>query len=129
MGSEMCIRDSLRPAPKLTKENTRIDWHQSAHEIHNLVRGLAPQPGAWTMLKLPNEEPLLVKIYATTLPQQEAGERPVGECLSPRKGQLAVQCGDGLLLIDQLKPQGKKLLSARDWLNGLKVSVEEVRFV
>ena len=122
-------RPDLRPAPKLTKENTRIDWHQSAHEIHNLVRGLAPQPGAWTMLELPNEEPLLVKIYATTLPQQGAGERPVGQSLSPRKGQLAVQCGDGLLLIDQLKPQGKKLLSARDWLNGLKVSVEEVRFV
>ena len=104
----------LRPAPKLTKENTRIDWHQSAHEIHNLVRGLAPQPGAWTMLELPNEEPLLVKIYATTLPQQGAGERPVGECLSPRKGQLAVQCGDGLLLIDQLKPQGKKQMCIRD---------------
>ena len=81
------------------------------------------------MLELPNEEPLLVKIYATTLPQQKADERPVGQSLSPRKGQLAVQCGDGLLLIDQLKPQGKKLLSARDWLNGLKVSVEEVRFV
>ena len=40
----------LKAAPKLTKENTRIDWSRSAEEIRNLVRGLNPYPSAWTTL-------------------------------------------------------------------------------
>ena len=40
----------LRPAPKLTKENTRIDWTRPAAEIYNMVRGLSPYPSAWTTL-------------------------------------------------------------------------------
>ena len=40
----------LKPAPKLTKENTRIDWSRSCESIRNLVRGLNPYPSAWTTL-------------------------------------------------------------------------------
>ena len=40
----------LRPAPKLTRENTRIDWNRSSAEVWNLVRGLSPYPVAYTEL-------------------------------------------------------------------------------
>lgn len=122
-------RADLHPAPKLTKENTQIDWTRPALEIHNFVRGLAPLPTAWTMLEMPDEEPLLVKLYETALTTHHDASLQPGQCISPHKGELAVQTGDGLLLITQLKPQGKKQLSARDWLNGLKVPLDEIRFV
>jgi methionyl-tRNA formyltransferase len=42
---------NVKPAPKLTKENTKIDWTQSADHIHNQIRGLNPFPLAWANLK------------------------------------------------------------------------------
>lgn len=118
----------LSSAPKLTKENTRIDWYSSAEDIHNMVRGLAPAPTAWTMLHTPeSEEPLSVKLYHTTILNSHLdAPKQVGSLLSPSKGVLAVQTGNGLLQIDELKVQGKKQLSARDWLNGLKAPLDQL---
>jgi methionyl-tRNA formyltransferase len=53
----------LRSAPKLTKENTRIDWSASAANIYNLVRGLSPYPAAWTTLVGEGKEPVECKIF------------------------------------------------------------------
>lgn len=53
----------LRSAPKLTKENTRIDWSASAANIYNLVRGLSPYPAAWTTLATEGKEPVECKIF------------------------------------------------------------------
>lgn len=118
----------LSSAPKLTKENTRIDWYSSAEDIHNMVRGLAPAPTAWTILHTPeSEEPLSVKLYHTTILNSHLdAPKQVGSLLSPSKGVLAVQTGNGLLQIDELKVQGKKQLSARDWLNGLKAPLDQL---
>lgn len=115
---------SLLPAPKLDKVNTRIDWNRSAQEIHNLVRGLDPLPGAWTTLNSVTSDdtpPTPVHIYKTyilcpeTLPSPQ---QPIGKLFVPHKGSLAVQTGHGLLGISALKPRNKKMLSASDFING-----------
>jgi len=53
----------LMPAPKLTKENTRIDWTRPAQEIYNLVRGLCPYPAAWTTLAADGRQPVECKVF------------------------------------------------------------------
>ena len=49
--SKQDFDESLKIAPKLSKENTRIDWNKSQKEIIGMIRGLSPKPGAWTILK------------------------------------------------------------------------------
>jgi methionyl-tRNA formyltransferase len=49
--SKQVIDKNIKTAPKLSKENTRIDWYKTAEEILGKIRGLSPTPGAWTILK------------------------------------------------------------------------------
>lgn len=107
---------ALRQAPKLFKENCRIDWHWSAKQIHNFVRGLSPVPGAWT--ELSGNKPLVVKIYKTLCTDMPVQMAP-GE-LMVDKNRLYVAASDALLEIVELQMAGKKRMSARDFLNGNK---------
>ena len=52
-------------APKLTKENTELQWTSTAQELHNQVRGLSPYPAAWATLQLPGQEPAVFKILVS----------------------------------------------------------------
>jgi len=97
-------------APMLKKEDGRIDWNKSAGEIHNLVRGLDPWPGAYTYL---GEE--LLKV-ARTLP--EPGEGEPGTVLSAGPEGVRIACGEGILRIRELQLPGKKRLPAADFIRG-----------
>src|SRR5690554_7508906 len=55
----------LKPAPKIFKDDCRLDWTDSAVNIHNKVRGLSPYPGAWTLLPSEDKEALKLKIVET----------------------------------------------------------------
>ena len=104
----------LRPAPKLNTETGHLDWSASSREIHNLVRGLSPIPGAWTEM-INGEERVKVKVYRT---HPAAGSKPIGEAYVEGKS-LYVGCGEGLLEVLELQPAGKKRMAARDFINGL----------
>jgi len=108
-------------APKIKEEDTRIDWAKPAREIHNLVRGLAPIPGAHTTFREKR-----VKIYRTK-PLPEPGNGLPGEII-PHKKRLLVATGEGTLEILTLKPEGKKEIRGVDFLNGYRPSSGE-RFV
>ncbi len=102
-------------APKITKEELHIDWEKSAEEIHNRIRGLAPLPGASALLSGQN-----IKILKS---------RPFTENLKLSPGQLgpvsgegvAVGTGAGVLLVLELKPEGRKAMPAADFSRGHKV--------
>ncbi len=109
---------TLRGAPKLFKDNCRIDWNQPAAAVYNFVRGLSPIPTAWTMLQLGGRDTPL-KIYST---RETTMDTP---CAAPgairvEKNQLLVACADQWLEITQLQMAGKKRMAARDFLNGNK---------
>lgn len=108
-------------APRLKKEDLELDWRRPALALANQVRGLAPQPGAFTFfrgerLKIFRAEPLL--------PQEEKGlegrrrENPgtVVEA-DPRQG-LVVQCGEGWLRVLEVQPEGGRRMSAAEFLRG-----------
>ena len=56
----------LKPAPKLNRENTRIDLHKRSNEINNFVLGLSPYPGAHTQLSNFNGISFSLKIFSVT---------------------------------------------------------------
>lgn len=112
---------ACRPAPKLHKENTKIDWSDTACAIHHRVRGLSPIPAAWSWMRIEGqEESLLVKFYATqvSLDAPSIADLSVGETVVLAKGRWAIRCGDALLEIVSIKPQGKKLFNSSEFING-----------
>lgn len=101
------------PAPKLFNENTRINFNNSAEEIHNLIRGLNPFPIAWTTLDKEK-----VKIYRSQLGSHVSVKS--GELIE-REGKLLVGCKDSTLEILELQLPGKKRMTATDYINGYEV--------
>ncbi len=104
------------PAPKIFKENCKIDWNKSADEIHNLVRGLSPSPCAFTFY-----ENRLIKIYRTIKIQDTSNAEP-GTILEAGN-KLIVSTLSGKLEITELQLEGKRKLSAEDFLRGFKLQV------
>lgn len=107
------------PAPKIFKDDCRIDWTQPASTIHNLVRGLAPSPGAWTMY-----DGKLIKVFRT---QPDLSVYPSahtatpGTILKADSQMLLVKAGDGAVSIRELQQEGRKKMDAPEFLRGFKL--------
>lgn len=105
---------------KLEREHGRIDWSRSAEEIERLVRAFNPWPGTFCMLEVPGATPLQLKIHrAAALSQTEAC--PAGGTVLSTEGKLLVACGIGVLQLLEVQLEGKKRMSAQDFLNGGKL--------
>jgi len=102
-------------APKLSRADGEIDWTKSAHDIHNLVRGLNPWPGAFTHL-----EGETVKIHRTTLTGIGRGEVTPGTIALQDSGRLLVGTGDELIEILQIQRECRPRTSGKAFLNGLR---------
>lgn len=110
--------DLLKPAPKIFKENCRIDWHQSIHQIHNLVRGLSPYPGAFTELN-----GKITKIYRTTKEEIGSSEKlpEPGTLKTDGKTFIKISAKDGYIHLINLQLEGKKRMNVDEFLRGYKL--------
>lgn len=106
---------SIRPAPKLFKENTQINWSSNPETIHNLVRGLNPYPAAWTTWKNSKGELKNVKVFKTRITEQK-GNGSID--LSSTKTQLFVDTSQKQLEILEFQVEGKKKMTSKEWLVG-----------
>ena len=117
------FEETASHAPKLTKENTEIDWSRPAGELVNFIRGLNPFPSAWTNITFPNQsEATLCKVHEAEVLASEArhADLAAGTCLVEGRKHLEVVCGEGVLRLKRLQPAGKKALTAVDIINGLR---------
>ncbi len=99
---------------KILSQHCKIDWTRSAQEIHNLVRGLQPRPGAWTEVGVGTQVKRL-KIHKTVVVDMPAQPK---EIIEYSKDRILVGTGDGALQLLSLQPEGKKAMSARDFVLG-----------
>jgi methionyl-tRNA formyltransferase len=97
-------------APLLTKEDGRIDWERGAWELHDWVRGMSPWPGAYTVL-----DNRIVKLIETAVAD---GTAEPGRLIETDGNMLAAGTGSGLLQLLTLQPEGKKPMSAAEFLRG-----------
>ena len=111
------MKKAYKKAPKLNRENCRLDWEQPAPEIHNMIRGLSPYPGAWSYFQNEGAEEI-VKIYASGLVQKDA-DLNAGQILV-ENNRLFVMSGKGLLEVLEMQLPGKRKMAVRDLLNGYK---------
>ena len=105
-------------APKLFKDNCRISWDAPMRQVYNLIRGLSPQPGAWTMIQTAGAEPAMLKIYQATPTDKAATALAPGTIVRDKK-HLYIACSDHLLQVDSLQLAGKKRMDALSLMNGM----------
>lgn len=108
---------------KLTKADGRIDWTRTAIEIERHVRGMQPWPGPFSELHQPGRasqriQILRVEIVAT---HRDAGGAP-GDVLVDDPNQIVVRCGEQAVRIVTLQPDGKRPMTAAEYLRGRKLS-------
>jgi methionyl-tRNA formyltransferase len=103
------------PAPKITREIQEIDWNRPAVEIHNLIRGLSPYPGAFF-----HHNDRLIKIYASQLSDEElnAGE------IKQTKTELFIGCSENALQILELQQEGKRRMHTEEFLRGYSFNAD-----
>lgn len=111
----------LRPAPKIFKDDCRVNWENDAPTLFNLIRGLSPYPAAWSTLETPGGQLLQVKIFLAE-PVADGPDDAPGSLYSDGKSYLHVATGKGILSVTKLQVEGKKPLAVTDFLRGFSVS-------
>jgi methionyl-tRNA formyltransferase len=110
-------------AAKIEKEDCKINFAKSAEEIKNQVRALAPAPYAFARIKGKS-----IKFVKVSVTDEKSDEAPGTVCaVSPKgAGKLLVATGDGVLSLDRIIPEGKKEMSAGDFVRGRGADVGDV---
>lgn len=107
------IKD-IKLAPKIFKEDCRIDWNKDATGVYNFIRGLSPYPAAFTVLQ--NK---VFKIFkAITNIQRDAEGKAPGSYETDGKTYLRFHCGQGSIDILECQLEGKKRMKVADFLRG-----------
>lgn len=109
----------LHKAPKIFKEDCKIDWNDSVIKIHNKVRGLSPVPCAFTDIQTKNGTTVNIKIYKSeyvldNLPHE------VGAITTDGKKYFGINAADGILYFKDVQLSGKKRMSIEDFLRGAR---------
>ena len=102
------------PAPKIFREDCKVDWNRASEEVHNLIRAVSPIPGAVTKL-----EGRQVKLYRSRL---SSGTASAGTIVAVEPD-LIVACGNGAIELIELQAEGKQRLLVADFVRGMRLEV------
>jgi methionyl-tRNA formyltransferase len=126
------VQDSTQAsrAPRLKKESGRIDWHRSPRQIDFQVRGLQPWPLAYSTLTFGDEKSgdsprslrlIVLEVAPAEMPSSTDANDAPGTVLTVDNKRLMVQTGDGVLEIRRLQPEGRRAMTAVEFLAGYPV--------
>lgn len=109
-------------AAKIEKKDVEIDWSKSALQIHNLVRGTNPWPGAYTYF-----ETKLWKIWQVDIKEMEGKTGLPGKIISTMDGKsILVATGEGNLALEEIQPENSKRMRVVDYLKGHRLETNTV---
>jgi len=110
------VADGVSTAPKITVEQARIRWELPAQAIDRHIRAMTPEPGAWTTIGETR-----VKVGPVGI---EADEQLPPGAVAVRKRDVLVGTGTAAIALNEIQPQGKKLMNAADWARGARLDSE-----
>ncbi len=111
----------LKAAPKIFKDDCKINWQQNGAKIYNFIRGLSPYPAAWTIFQNINGDKILsAKIFEAEY-LNEKHEMLTGDIDSDKKTYLHIAVPDGFIAIKSIQLEGKKRLNIEDFLRGFDI--------
>ena len=108
-------------AAKIEKDDCVIDFSRSANDVHNQIRGLSPLPLAFTH----TPDGKMLKVIASEIADTVCNALP-GTVVSLENGKITVACASGAVSLLTVLPEGKKRMSAADFINGRKIGVGDV---
>lgn len=115
---QMHIDEStLKPAPKIFKEDGRIDWTKRGEDIVNLIRGLSPYPAAWSAIYNNGAECGSMKIFTARF-EADSKSGNVGEVVTDAKSTFGVRCADGVVYFEDVQLAGKRRMAIKELLLG-----------
>jgi methionyl-tRNA formyltransferase len=103
-------------SPKLTRENGKIDWSEPAELIERKIRAFDPWPGTFSQLSDAAGKARKLKIFRAAVRNQSIGDP--GTIFTPNDGEVLVAAGRGALRLDEVQLEGKRRMSAADFLRG-----------
>jgi methionyl-tRNA formyltransferase len=106
--------ENIPHAPKIFTETCHINWNADVTSIYNLIRGLSPYPGAFTML-----EGKTLKIFRAEIENGSNAEQP-GAFQTDGKSYLKFAASDGFIHVSELQLEGKKKMNASEFLRGYR---------
>ncbi|MBP6978765.1 MAG: methionyl-tRNA formyltransferase [Bacteroidales bacterium] len=107
----------LRKAPKIRKEDCRLDWNGDSLSLYNRIRGLSPVPGAYTIFEGANRQTFQLKIYRSRI-QTGQMDQPPGQILTDHRTYFGITTTDGMIYLDEVQLPSKKRMSVSEFLRG-----------
>ena len=117
---ELAEDQTLKPAPKITKEFCNIDWSQNCQTVYNHIRGLSPYPAAHTQLVSEDGEVIDLKVYSSDIEPCHPGF-PFGSVVTDNKKYLKIALTDGFIHLTVVQQAGKKAMPVDDFLRGTQL--------
>jgi methionyl-tRNA formyltransferase len=108
-------------APKIFKDDCRVDWNKPAGVVHNFVRGLSPIPCAWT-----THNGKILRLYRTRVVEGSGGKGIAGTISKAERYELTVYAGNGNVSIIELQLEGRKWMNAAEFLRGYNLKVGDL---
>lgn len=105
-------------ASMITRDTGCIVWDKSAHEVHNLVRGTSPWPGAYTFYK---GEKMKIWLTSVVIDEEQSRSMQAGTICTVNKQGIIVACGSGRLLIKEIQMECSRRMSVEDYICGHKM--------
>ena len=124
---EMIIeRDNLqlKPAPKIFKEDCKIDWTKDAKSIYDFIRGLSPYPAAHTQFVSENNDTIDIKVFEVVLKENGSEDKDLYKIKTDGKSYLDVVLGKNNISIKVIQQAGKKAMPIADFLRGTRLEGE-----
>ena len=133
---ELCLNDGVlnsevQPknftvAPMLTKDNSHIDFNNSAENIVNLIRGTNPFPTAWCK----KDDTTNFKVYNAHIVNKEYKDAKIGEVveLLDKKSEIIVKAGKNAIAISEIQAPNSKKMPAGDFIRGNKIKVGDILY-
>ena len=138
MGAELIVKtldefDQIRPEPQnhdsatyarlIKKEDRIIDWHQDASVVYGRFRALTPRPGVFTTF---GKKRLKINLLRLMEIRPDASSAQPGTVISIDGEGFEITCGSGTVSILSCQPENKNEMSARDFVNGYQLKVNDI---
>lgn len=107
--------NGLKLAPKIFKEDCKIDWSLSMFSIYNFIRGLSPYPAAWTTL-VNGDDQMFLKVFRVQI-EKEEHDHTVGSVLTS-KNEMKIAVSKGYMNLLEIQLPGKRKMEIKEVLNG-----------
>ena len=109
----------LKPAPKIFKEDCKINWTQEMDRIYYVIRGLSPYPAAWTEIVAHGKKPVVLKIFLADKQPEKHNFMP-GTLLTDHHTYLKIAVNGGFINLLSLQQAGKKRMDVESFLRGFQ---------